>query len=306
MNKCINDVRTVISAMDEQKVSESLDNINADAELSIGEKVERRLGKNQISEERKDKEKKLDEDGEAEFSDKDVHQVFDEPKSNSDESDDDADSNSDIDSDSQSEQDSHSRKRKAQSESDLDSSQSESEDEPRKKKTRKVSSAPANPNSMYIPSLTAVGYAINSDSEASDLDEEVAPRKNRRGQKARQAIWEKKYKEKAKHLAKQQEKEAKRAKERGKRDDGWDAKRGATGPREGYREVHREGYRDGHRETGANVQPILSRGEATRIANAKMEERNVGPLHPSWEAKKLLKAKEKNVVDSYAGKKITF
>ncbi len=52
-------------------------------------------------------------------------------------------------------------------------------------------------NSAFLPSLMG-GYISGSES-ASDIDVAPPTRKNRRGQRARQAIWEKKYGEKAKH-----------------------------------------------------------------------------------------------------------
>ena len=69
----------------------------------------------------------------------------------------------------------------------------------------------------FVPTLQ-VGYISGSESSATDVDADMAPRKNRRGQRARQAIWEKKYGAGAKHL---------KQPNKGTRDSGWDLKRGA-------------------------------------------------------------------------------
>lgn len=100
------------------------------------------------------------------------------------------------------------------------SDDSEEEALPPPKKARNRAAAKAAPasngNSTFLPSLLG-GYISGSESEAEDLDD-IAPKKNRRGQRARQAIWEKKFKEQAKHLNKPKD----------SRDSGWDPKRGAV------------------------------------------------------------------------------
>lgn len=140
-----------------------------------------------------------------------------------------------------------------------------------------------------LPSLMG-GYISGSESEASDIDVAPAARKNRRGQRARQAIWEKKFKEKAKHLGQ----------EKSGRDSGWDLKRGAVDGSE--RTPWKKGIKtpferrsDGQQEHGA---PEPSR---PRPPTKKDDE---GPLHPSWEARK--KAKEAQQTAAFQGTKITF
>ncbi|RDA84306.1 hypothetical protein CP532_4804 [Ophiocordyceps camponoti-leonardi (nom. inval.)] len=76
-----------------------------------------------------------------------------------------------------------------------------------------------------LPSLMG-GYVSGSES-ASDIDE--AKPKPRRGQRARQAIWEKKYGSSAKHLQKPSRKD--------ERDAGWDMRRGAVGENERNRKT---------------------------------------------------------------------
>ncbi|KAH6647410.1 Bud-site selection protein [Truncatella angustata] len=95
---------------------------------------------------------------------------------------------------------------------------------PKRAKSKAAKPEPASSgNSTFLPSLMG-GYISGSESEASDID--VAPplKKNRRGQRARQAIWEKKFKKEANHVRKQQE--------RSSRDEGWDMKKGAVGGEE--------------------------------------------------------------------------
>jgi hypothetical protein len=281
MTKLITATKTVIAAEETRKAD-----AEAEADVEFGD------------EDAKEKTTNIGKSDDH-FSDDEISQIHDGQTDSSSESED-ADEEDSEDSEDEEESHSHRRKRKASFSPSPSPSPSpsisisfsfSSDDEPRKKKAKqKVESQPS--NSMFVPSLTAVGYALNSDSEASDLDEEVAPRKNRRGQKARQAIWEKKYKEKAKHLQAQKEKQEKKDRNRQSRgrDDGWDARRGAVG----------------HRETGANAAPVQQRGAAERPILAVRKADNEGPLHPSWEAKKLLKAKEKMSIDQYVGKKITF
>lgn len=183
-------------------------------------------------------------------------------------------------------------------------------------------------DSTFLPTLMG-GYISGSES-ASDVD--IAPsRKNRRGQRARQAIWEKKFKEEAKHLKKQQ----------AARDAGWDMKRGAVesdgkpwkkgslldrksnkkeGGEEGGEAAQTEGAgaaerggdrggRGGRGSHGGRGGGSFGsgRGDAAPAAPARAPKKrdDSGPLHPSWEAKK--KAKEKEMLSApFQGKKITF
>ncbi|KAH9890153.1 Bud-site selection protein [Xylariomycetidae sp. FL2044] len=108
---------------------------------------------------------------------------------------------------------------------DDDDSASDSDSDaiaPPPKKSRIKASSSSGPltagSSAFLPTLMG-GYISGSESEASDVDVAPPARKNRRGQRARQAIWEKKYGEKAKH----------KEKEKNSRDQGWDMRRGAVG-----------------------------------------------------------------------------
>lgn len=147
--------------------------------------------------------------------------------------------------------------------------------------------------SAFVPSLTMGGYWSGSESEAENFEDEP-PKKNRRGQRARQAIAEKKFGKSAKHLQ-NQEKAGKND-----RNAGWDAKRGATdrtGPR-GARGAPRGGRFE---------RPGQDRGVRNDAAEPpkKKHRDDQGSLHPSWEAAK--KAKEaKKVTAAFEGKKISF
>jgi hypothetical protein len=162
------------------------------------------------------------------------------------------------------------------------SSDEEVEPAPKPKKVK----APKEPisKSTFLPSLSHAAYYSGSESEAEDLDIDVAPRKNRRGQKARQKIWEKKYGEKAKH------------KEKEDRNKGWDAKKGAVDGSE------RKGRGRGRvaEVSGENAMPL---GGEKKVEKEKKRD-DVGVLHPSWLAAKA--AKEKKLAVKPLGKKITF
>ncbi|KAF2796895.1 Bud-site selection protein [Melanomma pulvis-pyrius CBS 109.77] len=162
----------------------------------------------------------------------------------------------------------------------LESADSDSEPLPLPKTRVKAPKEPIS-KSTFLPSLSHAAYYSGSESEASDLDIDLAPRKNRRGQKARQKIWEKKYGDKAKH------------KEKEDRNKGWDAKKGAVDEKGGRRA-----------KTGRG--PELSGENSLPLGGVKKEKKrdDVGVLHPSWLAAKA--AKERKVDVKPQGKKIVF
>lgn len=144
--------------------------------------------------------------------------------------------------------------------------------------------ASAPKKSAFLPSLTMGGYISGSGSDIDD-DIDIAPKKNRRGQRERRAIWEKKFGAKAKHLTAQ------------KRDEGWDPKRGAT-------EMDRHGIGKRKGEFRANSSDRRNAHNPTVVQREQRRD-DSGPIHPSWEAAK--KAKEKNDAPvAFLGKKITF
>ncbi|KAG5829463.1 hypothetical protein H9Q74_000509 [Fusarium xylarioides] len=162
----------------------------------------------------------------------------------------------------------------------------------KKKKSKDKASAPARPReSTFLPTLMG-GYISGSES-ASDVD--VAPAKKRRGQRARQAIWEKKFGNKAKHLQKPAWET-----QRG-RDSGWDGKRGAVEPGDGPRTPWKKGIRNPLAARQGGSAGVESKPEVKRPPPKKDDE---GTLHPSWAARKQAKDAEKTA--AFAGSKITF
>ncbi|KAK7526204.1 Bud-site selection protein [Phyllosticta citriasiana] len=187
-------------------------------------------------------------------------------------------------------------------------SRSASPEAPSKPSRTAAIAAAAPTKSTFIPSLSAVGYISGSDSdgaEPEDIDEAVAPRrKNRRGQRARQAIWEKKYGEKAAHVQKQQHKA------KTDRNAGWDAKRGATdgaGRGKGAKVGVKFGIaaRGGPKSTVGKDSGTAANTTALGKRKVAAHRDDEGKLHPSWEAKKRLKEQASAKVQ-FQGKKITF
>ncbi|RAK96121.1 BUD22 family protein [Aspergillus ibericus CBS 121593] len=162
--------------------------------------------------------------------------------------------------------------------------QSDSPPSKKAKGSKKASSTPAT-STTFLPSLTMGGYWSGSESEAEDVETNEPPkRKNRMGQQARRALWEKKYGSGANHIKQDKGKRG--------RDNGWDARRGATdgGDRWG---------RGGNQGWG---RPQQQNGRPQRGPPAKPQDNK--PLHPSWEAAK--KAKEQKNTAAFQGKKVVF
>ncbi|PNP60395.1 hypothetical protein THARTR1_00419 [Trichoderma harzianum] len=166
--------------------------------------------------------------------------------------------------------------------------------EERKKQAAKAAAKTARSgDSTFLPTLMG-GYISGSES-ASDIE---APPKKRRGQRARQAIWEKKYGANAKHLQK--------AATKGGRDAGWDMKRGAVGPEDQGRG---KPWKRGGRPTGGDSRGY-SQGRGGNVQEHNKpppkptKKDNEGPLHPSWEARKKAKEAQKSV--AFTGQKVVF
>jgi BUD22 len=184
-------------------------------------------------------------------------------------------------------------------------------------------------NTTFLPSLTLGGYFSGSES-TSDADPDAPfrhqthtfstaptlpqPRKNRRGQRARQQIAEKKYGSGAKHLQKQQQQQQQqRPPSKQGRDAGWDPRMGATagagtamGKRKGKGKGKGKGWQVGGgrglKATGANVEPV-TRGKSKEKAKSTVD----GPVHPSWEAARKRKQQQtQSVTGMFRGKKISF
>ncbi|KAI6114407.1 Bud-site selection protein [Pisolithus sp. B1] len=170
-----------------------------------------------------------------------------------------------------------------------------------KAQTRKLVSL-SKDESVFLPTLS-VGFARGggSDSEFSDSEANVADgvKKNRRGQRARRAIWEKKYGKSAHHLKKRQEiaqgTKQLRSPSRGQRT---------------QRQPERKHDYDARMLKQTSVDKPMSdrtmrRGASTSTdpPRTRQEQRDERPLHPSWEAKK--KQKTIGIVPSQ-GTKIIF
>jgi hypothetical protein len=155
--------------------------------------------------------------------------------------------------------------------------------------------------STFLPTLMG-GYWSGSESSASDIeDDDPAPvRKNRPGQMARRAIYEKKFGERANHIKSGQGSVSQR------KDDGWDPKRGAKDSnsrgRGGFAHGGGRGgrQRDFSKVTGKNATPV---GEGKRERGAGKKD-DVGVLHPSWQAAKKAKTEQKKA--TFTGKKVVF
>ncbi|KAK6436484.1 hypothetical protein LTR95_007323 [Oleoguttula sp. CCFEE 5521] len=161
---------------------------------------------------------------------------------------------------------------------------------PEPQKAAKVTTKPK--ASSFVPSLSLGGYISGSGSDPeSDVDVEPAP-KNRRGQRARQKIWEQKFGAGAKHVVKSQNDPNK----------GWDPKRGATDSARGRGNSRGRG-RGG--AVGGGRSFAQGRDPTRPAAPPKKHKDDDGPLHPSWQAAKLAKEKKSAPV-AFAGKKITF
>ena len=164
---------------------------------------------------------------------------------------------------------------------------------------------PTTPKSTtFLPSLSLGGYWSGSESasDLSDTAQQQQPRKNRRGQQARRALWEKKFGKNANHLKMQSQ----------NRDEGWDPRRGARdGDERGKRGRGRGRGRGGMRnergeggEKGRGQGPVRSGANSETVAARKTKPATDGPLHPSWEAAK--KAKEQKKTAAFQGKKVVF
>lgn len=179
----------------------------------------------------------------------------------------------------------------------------------------------AGSSSMFLPSLAAGFAAGDSDSDPdNDYDPDgiigtkKAERKNRRGQRARQAIWEKKYGKGAKHVVKRREEEAK-GPDGQKPDGGWSA-RGKGGVAPDTAPVLRRPFGAGARPAaGAPAAPGAGpkgpKGLKGLNPNAKSVDMpaakdSAKDLHPSWEAARLRKQKMMDGADGAKATKIVF
>jgi hypothetical protein len=165
-----------------------------------------------------------------------------------------------------------------------------------KKSTKLAQQGSSKPGSTFLPTLMG-GYW--SGSESATDDEDISTRKkNRPGQQARRALWEKKFGAGANHL---------KGQALGKsRDKDWDPRRGTRGAEDSRFRRGRAAAR------GSRAILVNNRGRPTGENAVAMKPRvrgmgkkdDAGPLHPSWEAAK--KAKEAKQMASFQGKKVVF
>jgi len=193
-----------------------------------------------------------------------------------------------------SDEDSEASDSEADSDSDSDSSNSAAIPT-QKAKTKATDEKPT--SSAFLPALSHAAYFSGSESEASDLDADTAPRKNRRGQRARQKLAELKYGQKAKHIEKQQ------------RSTTFDPKRGAVAG-DDKRQRRGKPMGRGPQQTGTNAEPLGDRNDKKdRKMGLGVKRDDKGELHPSWQAAKLAKESKKLKIDlggKAAGNKVVF
>ncbi|KAG5352925.1 hypothetical protein C0989_012162 [Termitomyces sp. Mn162] len=152
-------------------------------------------------------------------------------------------------------------------------------------------------HSTFLPSLS-VGFT-RGNSDDSDLSEsevklaDIDIKKNRRGQRARRAIWEKKYGKDANHKKKEVHAV------------GLDHNEGST--RQAYNKTAARHLRKVDARWGqlhAVAAPSSApQKPAVRNSMKRVEEK---PMHPSWEAKRKLKEKESVGIVPSQGTKIKF
>lgn len=156
----------------------------------------------------------------------------------------------------------------------------EKEEKKKKKEEKKQESK--------LPSL-AVGY-LSGDSDDDDADndkvakEATTARKNRRGQRARQKIWEQKYGRNANHVTKEKQRIAS---ERERKQQEFEE-----------RERKRQLKAQQHQGPRYNAPTPSSLSAGSSLATATASE------HPSWVAKRKAEEKLKNV--KFTGKKVKF
>ncbi|KAI1625161.1 Bud-site selection protein [Exophiala viscosa] len=154
-------------------------------------------------------------------------------------------------------------------------------------------------STAFLPSLSLGGYYSGSDSDEPEVHHHHSgpplpkPRKNRRGQRARQRLAEMKHGKHANHIANQ--------KEQLRRNDGWDAKRGAVAASDDPRSRFRPRDVKGTQKSADAAVPSV--GKPPKSKPTRRDDQ--GSLHPSWEAAKKRKMQDQPQV-TFTGKKITF
>lgn len=161
-----------------------------------------------------------------------------------------------------------------ESENESDSNTSDSESDSRSDSAEPSTKVTAPKEKRVLPQL-ATGYYSGGSDDESDVDndkivkEATTVRKNRRGQRARQKIWEQKYGGKANHVVKEHQRVA------------------------SEREQKQLEFEERQRKRELKAKLAAESGAASSDR-----------MHPSWEAKKKAQEKLKDV--KFLGKKIVF
>lgn len=156
--------------------------------------------------------------------------------------------------------------------------------------------------STFLPSLSA-GF-VRGASDDSDFDGMAAAtgdidfKKNRRGQRARRAIWEKKYGRNANHKKKELE-------HRGASSSGKERQHGGAASGQ-HRDAPTRRQAGGNAVTHAQHNVNQHANAAVQPARIPAQGREERSLHPSWEAKRKLKEKESASIVPSRGQKIKF
>ncbi|KAH9002568.1 Bud-site selection protein [Lactarius hatsudake] len=150
------------------------------------------------------------------------------------------------------------------------------------------------PGAIFLPTLSNGFVPGGLDSDWSDGETSVGGgvRKNRRGQRARRAIWEKKYGRKAKHLQKQEDSSATRG------------QRSSQKHVRGSQAVSHSRPTDSIRQYERANKGEVSNSHTPREQKARRVDDHA--LHPSWEAKRRMKEKSSAAIIPSQGKRIKF
>ncbi|KAI0251998.1 Bud-site selection protein [Lactifluus subvellereus] len=149
--------------------------------------------------------------------------------------------------------------------------------------------------SVFLPTLSNGFIPGGSDTDWSDAEANVADgmRKNRRGQRARRAIWEKKYGKGAKHLQKRDESGATHDRRTFRRH----VPRSQASPRSRFGGLSKQNFRGD--EAGDTTKKHISYQQKSRAVDDR-------PLHPSWVAKMRMKERASAAIVPSQGKRIKF
>ncbi|TFL01824.1 BUD22-domain-containing protein [Pterulicium gracile] len=149
-------------------------------------------------------------------------------------------------------------------------------------------------SSTFLPSLSVGFIRGESDSDYSDEEKEdvAEPKKNRRGQRARRAIWEKKFGKNANHVVKG----LPTVSPPGKNASGGRHAPGGSNPR----------FNGGAGGRPRPAPPAFGSGAGRPAFRQPPAAAVPEVLHPSWEAKRKLKEKQSTAIVPAQGKKITF